>query len=77
MVETKRCEQKVDVKADEIRRMTKFKNIAGQVLTYNSKDFHWLNKKLDPERTINGFEKPFRKKVKNNQSKLPHLNKNH
>ena len=44
--------------------MNKFKNIAGQVLTYNSKDFHWLNKKLDPERTINGLEKPFRKKSK-------------
>ena len=24
------------------------KNIAGQVLTYNSKSFHWLNKKTRP-----------------------------
>ena len=38
------------------------KNIAGQVLTYNSKNFHWLNRKLDLERTMNGLEKPFRKK---------------
>ena len=38
------------------------KNIAGQVLTYNSKNFHCLNKKLDLERTVNGLEKPFRKK---------------
>ena len=38
------------------------KNIAGQVLTYNSKNFHWLNRKLDLERTMNGLEKSFRKK---------------
>ena len=38
------------------------KNIAGQVLTYNSKNFHCLNTKLDLERTMNGLEKPFRKK---------------
>ena len=38
------------------------KNIAGQVLTYNSKNFHWQNRKLDLERTMNGLEKPFRKK---------------
>ena len=38
------------------------KNIAGQVLTYNSKNFHWLNRKLDLERTKNGLGKPFRKK---------------
>ena len=38
------------------------KNIAGQVLTYNLKNFHWLNRKLDLERTMNGLEKPFRKK---------------
>ena len=38
------------------------KNIAGQVLTYNSKNFHWLNRKLDLERTMNGLGKPFRKK---------------
>ena len=38
------------------------KNIAGQVLTYNSKNFHWLNRTLDFERTMNGLGKPFRKK---------------
>ena len=38
------------------------KNIAGQVLTYNSKNFHWLNRQLDLERTMNGLGKPFRKK---------------
>ena len=26
----------------------KIKNIAGQVLTYNSKNFHWLNRKTRP-----------------------------
>ena len=40
----------------------KNKNIAGQVLTYNSKNFHWLNRKLDQERTMNGLGKPFRNK---------------
>ena len=38
------------------------KNIAGQFLTYNSKNFHWLIRKLDIERTMNGLCKPFRKK---------------
>ena len=38
------------------------KNIEGQVLTYNSKNFHWLNRKLDLERTMNGLGKPSRKK---------------
>ena len=53
------------------------KNIAGQVLTYNSKNFHWLNKKLDLERTMNGLGKPFRKesdpknrKNRKNQSEI-------
>ena len=54
------------------------KNIARQVLTYNSKNchwlnrkkqqdnsknFYWLNRKLDLERTMNGLVKPFRKKT--------------
>ena len=38
------------------------KNRAGQVLTYNSKNFHWLNKKLDLERTMSESGKSFRKK---------------
>ena len=49
-------------KTKKERQTTKQKNIAGQVLTYNSKNFHWLNRKLDLERTLNGLEKPFRKK---------------
>ena len=36
------------------------KNIA--VLTYNSKNFHWLNRILDLEETMKGIGKPFRKK---------------
>ena len=62
---------------DEIK-----KNIAGQVLTYNSKIFHWLNRKLDIKRTMSGFGKPFRKKSdpKNRKNskikvKLPHVDK--
>ena len=59
------------------------KNIAGQVLTYNSKNFHWLNRKLDQERTMNGLQKPFRKKNRSKKKqktvkikvKLPHVNK--
>ena len=46
------------------------KNIAGQVLTYNSKNFHWLNKQLDLERTMGELGKPFLKKIisKENQN---------
>ena len=59
------------------------KNIAGQVLTYNSKNFHWLNRKLDLERTMNGLGKPFRKntiqkkieKTVKIEVKFPHVNK--
>ena len=38
------------------------KNIAGQVLTCNSKNCQGLNRKLDLERTMNGLGKPFTKK---------------
>ena len=38
------------------------KNIAGQDLTHNSKNFHSLNRKLEQERTMNGLGRPFRKK---------------
>ena len=63
---------------DEIK-----KNIAGQVLTYNSKNFHWLYRKLDIERTMSGLGKPFRKKIRSKKIektvkirvKLPHVNK--
>ena len=58
------------------------KNIAGQVLTYNSKNFHWLNRKLDLERTMNGLGKQFRKnpiqkleKTVKTKMKLPHVYK--
>ena len=45
----------------KMKKKTK-KNIAGQVLTYNSKNFHLLKRKLDLERTMNGLGKPFRNK---------------
>ena len=58
------------------------KIIAGQVLTYNSKNFHLLNRKLDLERTMSELGKPFRKNAiqKNEKTvkikvKLPHVNK--
>ena len=61
---------------------TNLKNIARQGLTYNSKNFHWLNRTLDLERTMNGLEKPFRKQIQskklkkqyNIKAKLPHEN---
>ena len=70
------------VKRKKVRRSKK--NIAGQLLTYNSKNFHGLNRKLELERTMNGLGKPFRKKSnpKNRKKtvkikvKLPHVNKN-
>ena len=37
------------------------KNIAGQVLPYNSKNLHWLNTKLDVARTMSELKKPFQK----------------
>ena len=46
-------------KAKKVRRSKK--NIAGQVLTYNSKNFHRLNKQLDLERTMKELGKPFLK----------------
>ena len=56
-------------KTKKRRQTTKQKNIAGQVLMYNSKNFHWLNRKLDLERTMNGLRKPFRKKIRSKKSK--------
>ena len=40
---------------------TKQKNIAGHVLTYNSKNFQWPKKRLDIEWTLIRSEKLFRK----------------
>ena len=63
------------------RRRVK-KNIARQVLTYNSKNFYWLNRKLDLERTRSELGKPFlkinRQKIEKTvkiKVKLPHVNK--
>ena len=56
------------------------KNIAGQVLTYNS-NFHWQNKKLDIERTMSDLGNPFLKKADQKSKKkqkinvkIPHVN---
>ena len=38
------------------------KNVAGQVLMYNSKNFHWLNKELDLDRIMS--EMDFSKKIR-------------
>ena len=48
------------------------KNIAGQVLTYNSKNFHWLHKRLDLVGTTKELEKPF---LKNQIKKLKRKSK--
>ena len=45
-----------------IKRWSELKNIAGQVLMYNSKNFHGLNKLLALERTMNELGKPLREK---------------
>ena len=51
-----------------IDREDELKNIVRQVLTYNSKNFHWLNKKLDLERTMSELEKQFQKnQIKRNK----------
>ena len=39
------------------------KNIAAQVLKYNSTNFHWLNRKLDLELTMSESGKQFLKKT--------------
>ena len=56
------------------------KNIEGQVLTYNSKNVHWLNTKLGLERTMSELGEPFLKKSdkkieKKIKVKMPHVNK--
>ena len=40
----------------------KIKNITGQVLKYNSKNFHRLNKKIDIDWTMSELGKQFLKK---------------
>ena len=64
----------------------KKKNIAGQVLTYNSKNFHWLNRKTRPrmdyewiEKTIlkNQIKKIRKKKQKNQCQNAACEQKNH
>ena len=56
------------------------KNIAGQVLTYSSKNFYRLNKNLEIERTMNKLGKQFRKnqieqieKIVKIKVKMPHV----
>ena len=63
-------------------RDDEIKNIAGQVLTYNSENFHRLNNKSYLERTMSELGKPFLKKSdrKNQKTvkievKLPYVNK--
>ena len=58
------------------------KNEAGHVLTYNSNNFHWLNRKLDLERTMNELENQLERnliqkteKTVKIKVKLPHGNK--
>ena len=59
------------------------KNIAGQVLTYNSKNFHWLNRKTRPRMDYEWIEKTIlkksdqkiRKKKQKINVKMPHVNK--
>ena len=70
-------------KTKKERQRTKQKNIAGQVLTYNSKNFHWLNRKTRPRMDYNWIEKSIlkknqNKKIRNKQKinvKMPHVNK--
>ena len=45
-----------------IKRQSEIKNIAGQVLMYNLRNFHWPNKKLNIERTMSELGKPFLEK---------------
>ena len=55
-----------------IDRDDEIKNKAGQVLTYNSKKFHRINKKLDLEWTMSELVKPF---LKNQIKKIERKNK--
>ena len=66
----KKCKTKKE------RQTTKQKNIAGQVLTYNSKNFHRfsLYRKLDLEGTMNGLGKPIRKKIQSKKLKKNNQN---
>ena len=62
------------VKRKKVRRSKK--NIAGQVLTYNSKNFHWLNRKLDQvlwmdwENHLEKKSDPRNRKNSKNQSEI-------
>ena len=51
-------------------------NIAGHVLTYNSKNFHWLNKWLDIERSKSELGKPVPKKTDQKFKKTENRSKN-
>ena len=45
------------------------KNIAGQVLTYNSKNFHWLNRKTRPRMDYEWIQKTILKKSEQKNKK--------
>ena len=54
------------------------KNLSSQVLTCNSKNFHWLNNILHVERTMSELRKPFLKKWHKRAKikvRMPHVNK--
>ena len=59
----------------------KNKKMAGQVLTYNSKNLHWLNRKPRPRMDLKWIEKTISKSDQKNQKKqkinvkMPHVNK--
>ena len=45
------------------------KNIAGQVLTYNSKNFHWMNRKTRPKMDYELIEKTILTKIRTKNKK--------
>ena len=50
------------------------KKIAGQVSTYNWKNFHWLNKKLGLKCAMTWLQKPFWKKKSQQKSQNHYSN---
>ena len=52
-------------------RDDELKNIAGQVLTHNSKKIRWICKHLDLERTMSEFGRQLLKKIRSRNQKKP------